>query len=297
MMSIAEKPLGRVSALVAVDRITSELRRWPLIPMIILGTFVLVAILANWLAPHDPYAMALPNRLKPPGFVSAAGTHLLGTDNLGRDLFSRLLYGARTSLVVAACGLLIGGGLGITIGIVSGYVGGRVDTVLMRLTDAFMALPALFIALVFVMTVGPGLSTIILALSLVVWSRFARIIRSEVLLLKERDFVRLAQVANCSSMRIMRVHILPNVLNTFIVLCSLEVSQIILTEATLSFLGAGVPQPTATWGNMVSDGKDFLINAWWIGLFPGLALTLVVFSFNTFGDWLRGRLDPKLRQL
>jgi peptide/nickel transport system permease protein len=212
-------------------------------------------------------------------------------------LFSRLLYGARTSLIVAVFGLLVGGGLGLAIGIISGYVGGRIDAVLMRLTDAFMALPTLFIALVFVMTVGPGLLTIILALSLVVWSRFARIIRSEVLLLKERDYVQLAKVANCSMRRIMVVHILPNVLNTFIVLCSLEVSQIILTEATLSFLGAGVPQPTATWGNMVAGGKDYLVNGWWIGLFPGLALTLVVFSFNTFGDWLRIRFDPRLRQL
>jgi peptide/nickel transport system permease protein len=287
----------RVGLLLFLDGIGSELRRLPWIPIIVLGTFVFVAVFANWIAPFDPNGMALPNRLKPPGFESADGLHLLGTDHLGRDLLSRLFYGARTSLIVAIFGLLVGGGLGLAIGIVAGYVGGRIDAFLMRMTDAFMALPTLFIALVFVMTVGPGLLTIILALSLVVWSRFARIIRSEVLLLKERDYVQLAKVANCSMRRIMIVHILPNVLNTFIVLCSLEVSQIILTEATLSFLGAGIPQPTATWGNMVAGGKDYLVNAWWIGLFPGLALTLVVFSFNTFGDWLRIRFDPRLRQL
>lgn len=280
-----------------LGRLGHELKRLPWTPLIILGVFLFVALFAQYLAPHDPYDMALTNRLKPPGWEFNGAVYYLGTDSLGRDLLSRIMYGAHTSLVVAISGLLAGGGIGLLIGIASGYIGGRVDTVLMRLTDAFMALPTLFIALIFVMTVGAGLATIIMALSLVVWSRFARVIRSEVLLLKGRDFVLQAKVANCSTLRIMRVHILPNVVNTFVVLCSLEVSHIILTEATLSFLGAGVPQPTATWGNMVSDGKNFITSAWWIGLFPGIALTLVVLSLNTLGDWLRGRLDPRLRQL
>jgi peptide/nickel transport system permease protein len=223
--------------------------------------------------------------------------YVLGTDTLGRDLLTRILYGARVSLTIVAFGLLFGGGIGLTVGIVSGYVGGKVDILLMRLTDCFMALPTLLIALVFVMSVGLGLQTIVMAMAVVVWSRFSRIIRSEVLSLKQRDFVLQAKVAGCSSLRIMLVHILPNVLNTFIVICSLQVSHLILTEATLSFLGAGVPPPTPTWGNMVADGRDYITNAWWIALFPGVALSLVVFSFNTLGDWLRDRLDPKLRQL
>jgi peptide/nickel transport system permease protein len=241
--------------------------------------------------------MNLTDRLRPPLAEEAGRLYVLGTDTLGRDLLTRILYGARVSLIIVGFGLLFGGGIGLTVGIVSGYVGGKLDVVLMRLTDCFMALPTLLIALVFVVAVGPGLQTLMLAIALVVWSRFSRIIRSEVLMLKQRDFVLQAKVAGCSSLRIMLVHVLPNVLNTFIVICSLQVSQLILAEATLSFLGAGVPPPTPTWGNMVADGKDYITSAWWIAVFPGVALGLVVFSFNTLGDWLRDRLDPKLRQL
>jgi peptide/nickel transport system permease protein len=276
--------------------VLDELRRLPWLPIIILGGFVIMALFANWIAPYSPVGMALTGRLQPPGATVAGKFYLLGTDSLGRDILTRIIYGARTSVIVAATGLLFGGGLGLIIGVVAGYKGGIIDVILMRLTDCFMAVPTLLIALVFVMTLGAGLQTIVIALSIVTWSRFSRVIRSEVLLLKERDFVQQARVANCSSLRIMRVHILPNVLNTFIVLCSLQVSQIILTEATLSFLGAGVPPPTATWGNMVSDGRDYITTAWWICFFPGVALTLVVFSFNNFGDWLRSRFDPRLRQ-
>jgi peptide/nickel transport system permease protein len=204
-----------------LGRIGDELRRLPWVPLIILGTFLFVALFAKFLAPFDPSDMSLTNRLKPPGWEVNGAVYLLGTDSLGRDMLSRILFGASTSLIVAISGLLAGGGIGILIGIVSGYMGGKVDTVLMRLTDAFMALPTLFIALIFVMTVGAGLLTIIMALSLVVWSRFARVIRSEVLLLKGRDFVLQAKVANSGPLRIMRVHILPNVVNTFVVLCSL----------------------------------------------------------------------------
>lgn len=269
----------------------------PWVSIFLLSTFLFVAAFPQLVTVHDQNAMNLADRLQPPGTTLGDRWYPLGTDALGRDLYSRLVFGARVSLAVAATGLLLGGGLGLAIGVVSGYLGGRIDALLMRLTDCFMALPALLISLVFVMTVGAGLSTIILALAVIQWARFSRVIRSEVLLLKERDFVSLAKVAGCSSLRIMLVHILPNVLNTFMVLASLQVSVCILTEATLSFLGAGVPPPTPTWGNMVSDGRTYITSAWWISLFPGLALTLVVFACNTFGDWLRDRLDPKLRQL
>ncbi len=278
-------------------KVRGELRRLPWAPIIILGGFLIIVSFAGWLTPYGPHEMNLTHRLQPPGWEAEGRQYLLGTDTLGRDLLTRIFHGARISLIVAAFGLVFGGGLGLMIGILSGYLGGMVDVVLMRLTDCFMALPGLLIALVFVMTLGPGLQTVITAISILTWARFSRIIRSEVLVLKEREFVLQAKVAGCSSLRIMLVHILPNVLNTFMVICTLQVSRSILTEASLSFLGAGIPPPTPTWGNMVSDGRGYLTSAWWIAVFPGVALTLVVFSFNVFGDWLRDRLDPKLRQL
>ncbi len=277
-------------------KIGVDFKRLPWIPMIILGVFLFIVIFVGLLTPFGPYDMDLSARLKPPGTVEAGKHYLLGTDTLGRDVLTRIYYGARTSLLVAVFSLLFGGGIGLIIGIVSGYFGGVTDAILMRLTDCFMALPILLIALVFVMTLGPGLQTVIIALSIINWSRFSRIIRSEVLLLKKREFVLLAKVAGSSSLRIMMIHILPNVLNTFIVISSLQVSGCILTEATLSFLGAGISPPTPTWGNMLSDGRGYITSAWWITLFPGIALTLVVYSFNSLGDWLRDRLDPRLRQ-
>jgi peptide/nickel transport system permease protein len=274
-----------------------ELGNLPWTPVIILIGFVFISTFSGLITSYGPQEMDLANRLQPPGFEGAGGKHWLGTDTVGRDLLSRIFYGGRISLIIAATGLLFGGGLGLIIGIVSGYIGGKTDAVLMRLTECFLSVPSLFIALVFVMTLGPGLKTVIIALCILTWSRFSRIIRGEVLSLKEREFVLQAKVAGCSSLRIMIVHILPNMLNTFMVLCSLNVSHLILTEATLSFLGAGVPPPTPAWGNMVSEGRGYISSAWWLCIFPGVALMLVVYAFNLFGDWLRDRLDPKLRQL
>jgi peptide/nickel transport system permease protein len=296
-MAVTEQDAGKAITQARLAAILDGIRRLPWIPIIILVGFVFVAAFANYLVPHDPFEMRLVQRFKPPGFSIDGRYYILGTDTLGRDVLSRVIYGARVSLIIAMAGLLAGGAIGLMVGVVSGYIGGKVDALLMRLTDVFMALPTLFVALVFVMTLGPGLTSIVIALSIVTWSRFSRIIRSEVLLLKERDFVLQAKVAGCSNLRIMLVHILPNVFNTFIVISSLQVSDLILTEATLSFLGAGIPPPTPTWGNMVADGRELISTAWWISVVPGLALTLVVFSFNMFGDWLRDRLDPKLRQI
>jgi peptide/nickel transport system permease protein len=275
----------------------NKFKRLPWFPIIILLTIIFVAVFAKQISPFAPDEMNLRYRLKPPGTEADGRRFLLGTDTLGRDLLSRIFSGAQVSLLVATVGLLFGGTLGLAIGIVSGYFGGTVDALLMRLTDAFLAIPTLLIALVFSMTIGPGILTVMAALSLVSWSRFSRIIRSEVLLLKERAFILQAKVAGCSSLRIMLVHILPNVFNTFLVLATLQLSQLILIEATLSFLGAGIVPPTPTWGNMIDDGRNYIMNAWWISMFPGIALSLTVYSFNTLGDWLRDRLDPKLRQL
>ncbi len=193
--------------------------------------------------------------------------------------------------------LIFGGGIGLFLGILAGYARGWVEAIIMRTVDSFMAIPNILIALVFAMTLGPSMNTIILALASVIWARFARVTYGEVLALMKRDFILQARVAGCSPLRIMFVHLIPNVFNTFMVMVSLSVGQIVLMEASLSFLGAGIPPPTPSWGQMVSEGRDYITSAWWIAFFPGLALALTVLAFNQFGDWLRDRLDPKLRQL
>ncbi len=262
-----------------------------------------MALFAPLLAPYSPIDQTLRDKLIPPFWVDGGGIdHVLGTDAFGRDMLSRLIYGARVSLIVAALALIAGGGIGgggvsMVIGIVSGYFGGAVDNALMRLVDAAFTFPAILFALLLAVTMGQGLGTLVLAISLLLWASFARVIRGEVLSLKQRDFVALAKVRGCSSARIMLTHILPNVLNTFMVLVTLNIGVVIIAEASLSFLGAGIPPPTPTWGLMVSDGRGRIAEAWWVSLIPGIAITLLVLSVNVFGDWLRDRLDPRLRQL
>ncbi|MFT5389846.1 MAG: peptide/nickel transport system permease protein [Gammaproteobacteria bacterium] len=274
------------------------MRRLPLISLGIILTMVFMAVFAPWISPHSPTDQSLPDKLIPP-FWEDRGTvkYLLGTDIFGRDVLSRLIYGARVSLIVTAIALGVGGGIGLVLGIVSGYVGGKLDSLLMRLVDAAFAFPTILFALLLAVTMGQGIGTLTIALSLFLWAGFARVIRGEVLALKQRDFVALAKVHGCSPARIMVKHILPNVLNTFMVLLTLNVGVIIVGEASLSFLGAGVPPPTPSWGLMVAEGRGKIASAWWLTLIPGLAITLVVLAFNLFGDWLRDRLDPKLRQL
>ncbi|MGE0702237.1 MAG: ABC transporter permease [Hyphomicrobiaceae bacterium] len=274
------------------------MRRLPWIPILIMTTVALMAVLAPLLAPHDPIGQTLKDKLLPPFWLEGGEPrYLLGTDAFGRDILSRLIYGARVSLIVAVLALTVGGGIGLTIGIVAGYLGGVVETVLMRLVDAAFTFPAILFALLLAVTMGQGLFTLVLAISLLLWASFARIIRGEVLALKQRDFVALAKVRGCSTLRIMATHILPNVLNTFLVLVTLNVGVVIIAEASLSFLGAGIPPPTPTWGLMVSEGRGNIADAWWVALIPGIAITLLVLSVNLFGDWLRDRLDPRLRQL
>lgn len=259
---------------------------------------LVMAVFAPLLAPYSPIDQTLHDKLLPPVWVDGGSMkYLLGTDAFGRDILSRLIYGARVSLIVAALALTAGGGVGLLIGIVSGYVGGTTDAVLMRMVDAAFTFPAILFALLLAVTMGQGLGTLVIAISLLLWASFARIIRGEVLALKQRDFVALAQVRGCSSARIMITHILPNVLNIFMVLITLNIGVVIIAEASLSFLGAGVPPPTPTWGLMISDGRGRIADAWWISLIPGIAITLLVLSVNLFGDWLRDRLDPRLRQL
>ena len=242
--------------------------RVPWIPIAIIVVIVVMAVFAPLLAPYSPIDQTLRDKLLPPAWMAGGSDkYFLGTDAFGRDILSRLIYGARVSLLVALLALTAGGGVGLAVGIVAGYVGGAVDSILM------------------------------IAISLLLWASFARVIRGEVLSLRQRDFVALARVRGCSAPRIMLTHILPNVLNTFMVLVTLNIGVVIIAEATLSFLGAGLPPPTPTWGLMISEGRGRIAEAWWVALIPGIAITLMVLSVNLFGDWLRDRLDPRLRQL
>jgi len=280
------------------DGLWGTLRRLPVIPTTIIVVFILVSLFGEWLTPATAYEQNLRLRFLPPSWLEGGDARfLLGTDNLGRDILSRIIVGARASFIVAISALTFGSALGSIIGLASGYFGGKLDTFIMRAADGMMAFPLVLAALLLVAVIGPGVHTVVIATSLVLWARFARLIRSEVLSVRERDFVKLARIAGASHMRIMFIHILPNVLNSVVVLLTLQLGFVIIVEATLSFLGAGVPPPTPTWGQMVSAGRTYIETAWWISVFPGLAIAAVVLAFNLMGDWLRDHLDPKLRQL
>ena len=275
-----------------------QLRRWPLIPILILVLFVITGVFAPLIAPHDPERGGLRDRNLPPAWEAGGSSEfLLGTDHLGRDMLSRVIFGARISLAVAGVTLGVGMVIGVASGLIAGWYGGWLDEFLMRIVDIKLAIPTILLALVLVLALGQSFLIIVAILAIAVWPRFARNVRGEVLQLKTMDFVSLAKVAGASTPRILFIHIFPGVINTLIVLATLEVGIVILLESTLSFLGAGVPPPTPAWGSMVSDGRDRLAVAWWISTMPGLAIMLVVLSMNLFGDWLRDRLDPRLRQL
>ena len=272
---------------------------FPFIPMLILASITFLAVFADVLAPYDPEDGSLGARFRPPAWEARGGVeHLLGTDHLGRDVLSRLIFGARVSMVVGFTAVIFAGVVGTGLGILSGYLGGWVDQVIMRITDTWLALPALTVAVFLTAIVGPSEMNIVFILGLVYWTRYARVIRGEVLSLKEREFVRLAIVAGCSKWTIMRRHILPNVLNSAIVLGTLMLGVVIVTEAALSFLGVGVPPPKPAWGLMLADGKKgLMVGYWWLTVLPGLCIMLMVLSANLLGDWLRVKLDPQLRQL
>jgi peptide/nickel transport system permease protein len=291
---------SRSAALTVAGRLASfRTDGFPLIPMSILGALLFVAIFANVLAPHDPEVGSLGERFRPPVWQQGGSEKfLLGSDHLGRDVLSRLIFGARVSIVVGFTAVLVAGVLGTGLGILSGYLGGWVDQVIMRVTDTWLALPALTFAIFLAAVVGPSEMNIVIILGAVYWTRYARVIRGEVLSLKERDFVRLAIVAGCSKRTIMKRHILPNVLNSAIVLGTLMLGVVVVTEAALSFLGVGVPPPKPAWGLMLADGKKgMMAGYWWLTVLPGCCIMFMVLSANLLGDWLRVKLDPQLRQL
>ena len=267
-----------------------DIWRLPLVTILIVSVFIIWGTLAPLLAPYDPNAQNLLERLQPPSW-----DHWFGTDSLGRDLLSRVIFGARVSLIVVVSALIGGALFGLSLGIIAGYFGGWVDIIISRVIDAALAIPSLFIGILLAVTLGGGVTSVVIAISMILWSRFARIIRSDVIAIKNRDFVLQAQLMGCSSLRIILVHIVPNILSTAMVLISINLGEVILMEASLSFLGAGVPPTTPSWGGIVAQGQAFLATAWWLTTIPATTILLIVLAFNILGDWVRERLDPRLR--
>ena len=277
---------------------TARRQRLPVVSLGIVAIFVLVALLAPLLAPADPYDQSLRLRFRPPIWEERGSwAYPLGTDRLGRDLLSRIIYGARVSLAAGVVTVLISSAFGAAVGLVAGYYGGRTDAALMRVTDATLSFPVILLALILAVTVGPSFTNVVIAIAVILWARYARVIRGQVLTLMTLDFIAQARIAGAGAWRIITRHLLPNTLNTLVVLITLQIGYVIIVEASLSFLGAGIPPPTPAWGSMIAEGRDFVTSAWWVSSFPGLAILLVVLAFNLLGDWLRDTLDPKLRQL
>jgi peptide/nickel transport system permease protein len=295
------QPIARVPTLPrARGRVGMALGGLPLLPTAILALLAVTALGAGLLAPYDPTVPVPGARIfQPPFWMQGGSTSAaLGTDFQGRDILSRLIFGARVSLLVGITGTVVAGGVGMLMGVLAGYFGGWVDQAVMRLTDAWLALPSLMFAIFLAALLGPSILNIVIVFGLIYWTRYARVIRGEVLSLRERDFVRLAQVAGVSNTKIILKHIIPNVLNTWMVLASLTVGVVIITEASLSFLGLGVPPPTPAWGLMLAEARATLMaGQWWLTVLPGACISVVVLAANLVGDWLRVRLDPQQRNL
>jgi peptide/nickel transport system permease protein len=275
-------------------------RKLPWVSLSVVVVLAMCALFANVIAPHHPLGQDEATRVRTQKTLQApfqSWTNLLGTDRTGRDVLSRLIYGARTSAVISMIALGTGVLVGTVLGMIAAYRGGWVDTIVMRLADAALAFPLILVALLIVVVLGTGIQNIIIAIAVTVWARFARQVRGEVMTLKEREYVLLARIAGVSDPAILLRHIFPNVINTLLIVVSLQVGNVILTEASLSFLGLGLPPGEAAWGIMVAEGRNFIVSAWWLSLFPGIAITMVVLAFNFFGDWLRDSLDPKLRRI
>ena len=277
-------------------RVGSRLPSGPaLLGLAILTALVLAALFADLIAPA-PDTQQLFDRLDAPSWAGGEHGHLLGTDSLGRDLLARVVHGARVSLTVGLVGVALSGGVGITLGLIAGYLGRRWDRIIMRVADVQQAIPALVLAVAVAAVLKPSITNLIVVLAVTTWFTFARVVRSEVLSLREMLFVESARVVGADDARIIGRHILPNAAASIIVIATLMVGNLILFEASLSFLGVGVPLTTPTWGRMVFDGIEYVATAWWIALFPGLAVMLTVLATNLVGDWLRDALDPRQRQ-
>jgi peptide/nickel transport system permease protein len=272
--------------------------KWPLLALLILAIVTIVAILGPSISPLDPNRQNIMGRLAEPGAAGARGAiHWLGSDALGRDVLSRLLYGARISLLVGVCAIAVGGTIGVIAGLVSGYFGGWIDDIIMRLGDIQLAFPFILLAIMFLVVLGPGVGNLILVLGIGQWVTYARIVRAQTLSLREKEFVEAARAMGDSTPAIIFRTILPNIVAPLTVIASFNVAAVILSEAALSFLGLGVPPEVPTWGSMLAESREQLLaNKWWLAVFPGLAIVVTVLSFNILGDWLRDFLDPRLKE-
>ena len=264
---------------------------------VILAAVVAAAVFAPLLAPMDPYQQALNRALKPPFWSDGEHVFLLGTDHLGRDFLSRLIYGARVSLIVGFLAVLLSGGFGLLVGLLTGYFRGKVDLIMMRAADLILSFPFILLALATIAIVGPSILVLVVVMSLRIWVVYARVVRGETLKIRNMEYVQAAHAMGGSHFRIIFRHVLPNVMAPVIVIASLYLGRMIVIESGLSFLGLGVPPPTPTWGGILSEGRTHMYNAWWIATFPGLAITFTVWGTNLLGDWLRNVLDPRLRSL
>ena len=276
-----------------------QIRSLPILPVATIVILLLVGIFAPLISPYPPLDGDLDLRNVEPTWLSEnnESPYLLGGDHIGRDVLTRIIYGTRISLIVAGTVLFFGTFIGTLLGLLSGYLGGVVDEIIMRLGDFMYAIPFILVVLVAAVLWSPSLMLVIILLSIFTWPPFARQVRAETLSLKQMDYVSLAKICGTSPLRICLRHILPGLFNTVLVMASLQVGSLVVTESVLSFLGVGIPAPAPSWGSMVAEGRNYMSTAWWICLFPGLAILLIVFSMNFLGDWLRDKLDPRLRQL
>ena len=291
-----------VPGYVKLKRFLSLLQRWPVIPIFFISILVLLAVFAD-VTGYDPELPALRDRTLPmfsepvDPLTKDLTRHWLGADQFGRDTLTRIMHGARITLYVLLISAVSGTIIGTAYGLIAGYFGGFVDDILMRILDLVYSIPFLLLALVAAIVFDPSLTVVIVLLAFLAWPAFVRNVRAEILTLKERDYIMYARVAGASRIRMMYKHLLPGVINTVIVIATLRIGQLILAEASLSFLGAGVPPPTPVWGALVAEGRDYLNSAWWVSIWPSLGIFLVVMSLNFLGDWFRDKFDPRLRQL
>lgn len=275
----------------------AALRRSPvgIIGLTIVCALIVLAIFGSLIVPHDPVDGNLRARFKPPGFTDASGIYMLGTDQLGRDIFSRVIVGSTVSVIVGVISVLIAGTIGVILGLIAGFFGGWVDNLVMRLADGLLSIPFIILVVAISGILSAGLTTLILILGLTSWVTYARVIRGEVLKVREMDYVVAAYAVGQSRFKVMFDHILPNVISTAIILAASQVGVTILAESSLSFLGLGVKSPTVTWGLMLADGRQYINSAWWMTTFPGIAITITVLGVAFLGDWLRDLLDPNMR--
>jgi peptide/nickel transport system permease protein len=279
-------------------RVWRLIKDLPLAAILLLLPVTMCGVFGQLFIPHDPTLMNPTMALRPPSWLVGQGfTNLFGTDYLGRDVFSRVIMGAKASLIVSFVGVGIAGIIGVTLGLISAFFGGWVDRIIIGLIDIQRSIPSILLALLFSAALGGGLSSIIVVICIVYWTNYARIIRGETLSVKQRDYVVMAKVLGCPNTRILREHIFPNIIDSAMIIATMQLGNAVMLEASLSFLGLGIQPPQVAWGKMIAESRLYIATAWWLPTFPGIALFVTVLGANLLGDWLRDKLDPKLRQI